>query len=136
MSYGGYIAGMVYRMQQMERLQRAFEAQKVAALEARRARREALGDDSSIRWGGPSSFQERENTGVTISVTSTPEYPTDETRDRPKRRYSEISRQTAKVKVYNPEDDEMWIEVERILRVTFSGSDGYDHEFILNWSDT
>ena len=116
---------------QYENIARDFRLKEVNTAEARREARRADDDDSSIRWGGASSFDTSQagGGGVTIIKRPPPDEPPGE---RPVKVYNEVQREVSKVKVYNPDDQEQWIEVERINRIRFQGPEEWDVEFVLD----
>lgn len=117
-----------------EKVARDFELKEVNAAEARREARAANDDDSSIRWGGPANFDTSEPPSRSIEIINPPP-PDEQPGERTTKVYTELSRETQIVKVYNPADQSQFIQIERILSIKFQGPDAWDVEFRLDWTD-
>lgn len=119
----------------IERVARDFTLKQVDAAEARREARSAQDDDSSIRWGGPANFDTTDPPSQTVTIIRKPP-PDDYPLERPVKIYTEVGRETQKVKVYDPDDNTVYIEIQRITRIRFRGPEEWDVQFNLDWSET
>lgn len=89
-------------------------------------------NEDILRWGGPQEFNDpRSSQGFTINSSAAPEEPG--VQEQQTITYNEVSRQTQQVRVVNPQDSNQWVDVVRITGIKFRGSDGFDHQFELNW---
>jgi hypothetical protein len=128
--------GSVISSARMEQVVRPFVDERILAIRARRkARDEDTTDDSLIRWGRPARFgnndvtKEEDERGFEIVDPAPKKDPTD-TRKRT-RIYSEVTRTTETVRVFNPTDSNQYVDVQRILSITFRGPDGVESRFDL-----
>jgi hypothetical protein len=132
---GGGGAGSVLRPR-MEQVVRSFVDERILAIRARRkARDEDTTDDSLIRWGRPARFgnsdvtkEEDERGFEIVDPKPPPKKPEDQKRQRV---YSEVTRSTETVRVFNPTDSAQYVDVQRIKSITFRGPDGIDVRFDL-----
>ena len=83
-------------------------------------------EEAEIRWGKPSQFQWSVsqpdrifNRTITIIRDADEEEPIPEIIE-----YTETARTTETVRVSNPTDAEQYVDVERILTITFQGPNG------------
>jgi hypothetical protein len=120
-----------------EKVIRPFTSERILALRARRlARGEDQSDDSLIRWGKPSNYgnasqtPEEDRRGFRIVDPAPKKDPTEDTRKKT-RVYTEVNRTTETVRVSNPADSNQYVDVQRILTITFRGPDGVESRFEL-----
>ena len=91
---------------------------------------------ANVRWGGPGDIGQPIPWSYISWNKNEPEPGTDEGPGRQELtiNYNEVSRETDKVRVENPEDKEIYVMVERIKSITFSTSgDGNQRKFVLKW---
>src|SRR5438045_2143174 len=76
---------------------------------------------SLLRWGKAANYATGPNTGggFIVKKSNNPE------------KDNEISRETQTYRVHNPDDDQQWVDVERIKSITFQGSDGMRRVYTL-----
>ena len=91
---------------------------------------------ANVRWGGPGDIGQPIPWSYISWNKNEPEPGTGEGPERQELtiNYNEVSRETDKVRVENPEDKEIYVMVERIKSITFSTSgDGNQRKFVLKW---
>ncbi len=91
---------------------------------------------ANVRWGGPGDIGQPIPWSYISWNKNEAEPGTDEDPQRQELtlEYREVSRETDKVKVENPDDKEIYVMVERIKSITFStSSDGNQRKFVLKW---
>ena len=86
-------------------------------------------EDAEIRWGKPSQFQwSVTNPDRVIDRTRTIYIPREDDEEEDPlqelREYTETERTTETVRVSNPDDAEQYVDVKRILTITFQGPNG------------
>lgn len=118
----------------LEKVARDFTLKKVDAAEARREARAATDDDSSLRWGGEANFNLDDPPSRTVTIIRNPP-PDEPPGERPVKIYNEVGRETQTVKVYDPNDESIWVEIKRITRIRFQGPEEWDVQFNLDWSN-
>lgn len=88
-------------------------------------------------WGRAARFEFTEDTqpsqpGFILVPTIDVPGPTDDDHPALGFTFTETERITEVVRVFNPQDAEQWVDVERIRRISFLGEDGIVRTFILN----
>lgn len=90
--------------------------------------------EATLRWGRPSRFQFTSGGGSTQPrFTVLP--PGDEAEEDAAALgliFTETDRQTTTVRIFNPQDANDFVDVERIDRISFTGPDGVIRTFVLN----
>ena len=94
-----------------------------------RRRPEGATGDAVLRWGRASNFPVSAKRTLT-TIVNWPTQPEDEEEDLGLV-YTETERITTTVRVENPDDDEQFVDVERIDQITFLGPDGVPRTFVL-----
>lgn len=112
----------------VEQTVRDFESPRILAIRARRKALEEEDDDSEILWGRPTNSFSSDSVDATTDklqyyIVSSPSNR-DPNRQKTTRVYTEVSRTNQTVRVVNPEDEEQYVDVERVVSITFSGPDG------------
>lgn len=115
-----------------EQIVRPFQRPETTPPPARRSPVESDGDLAILTWGGEIDLT-ADSGGFSI-VNPGSSQPTSPTETRKTVTYSEVSRATKVVRVFNDQDNSQWVDVERITSITFRGSD--DREVVFNLSST
>lgn len=117
----------------LEKLVRAFQQPQTAPDRPNRTPVESDGDLAILTWGGELEVTDLANPGELGFQIVNFGSKSDSQRDpRKSRNYSEVSRSTKVVRVYNDQDQSQWVDVERIVSITFRGPDDVDVTFDLN----
>lgn len=112
----------------VEQTVREFETPRILALRARRKALEEADDDSETIWGrATNAFSSPDVDSTTdklqyyiVSSPSNQQQPN----KKNTRIYTEYSRTNQVVRVINPEDEDQYVDVERVVSITFTAPDG------------
>lgn len=92
--------------------------------------------DATIIWGAASNFDIVVDNQPTVQIQ---DGQTQQQQDQQTAQqtiiFTEVARETEKVRVTNPDDSDQWVEVERIKTITFdSSNDKIRRKFVLHWT--
>lgn len=92
--------------------------------------------EAVLRWGAKSNFNLTGNeapTDPSFNVLLPIDYPSDDDLTDPTQAlvFTEINRQVSVVRVFNPQDNQQWVDVERIEQISFMGPDNRIRTFVL-----